>query len=184
MDQKSNNTNPETKTNPLTQKETEAIVASIMASSSKPPATPYHQDTADAVIPEDKTCYVSDDGQLRIEQLVQQTAKFPPSPYPCIVLQLFPKDHTRIRRLESGGLEAMLTGFEIEQFIDAYNNAASASGKGKVFAVLQRVPEKTKQHKRKWREYNETRLGIRKPSGRWWWGKRKHQGNYSKHGKN
>lgn len=147
-----------------------------------PPSTKakstYDQDTSSAVIPIDKTCYASEDGQFRIEQLVQKTAKFPPSPYPVIVLQFFPQDHTRIRRLEGGGIEAMLTGLEIEQFVDAYDEAARASGKGKVFEVLQRVPEKTREHKKRWKKWNEERLGLRPKPGKWW------PKQYNKHGKN
>jgi len=146
-----------------------------------PPAKPeptYEQDVSSAVIPVDKTCYVSEDGQFRIEQLVHKSAKFPPSPYPVIVMQFFPMDHTRIRRLEGGGIEVMLTGFEIEQFVDAYDEAARASGKGKIFEILQRIPEKTREHKQKWRQWNEQRLGLRPKPKKWW------PRQYSKHGKN
>ena len=148
---------------------------------STPPAKPeptYDQNTASSVIPTDKTCYASEDGQFRIEQLVQKTAKFPPSPYPTIVMQFFPRDHTRIRRLEDGGIEAMLTGLEIEQFVDAYDEAARASGKGKIFDILQRVPEKTKEHKQRWKKWNEERLGLRQRPRKWW------SKQYSKHDKN
>jgi hypothetical protein len=172
--------NPSVQTPNTNQPTTVAATGTGTPPSTKPEPS-YDQNTASAVIPTDKTCYVSEDGQLRIEQMVEKSAKYPPSLYPVIVLQLFPEDHTRIRRLEGGGIEAMLTGLEIEQFVDAYDEAARASGKGKIFEILQRVPEKTKQHKDKWRKFNEERLGIRKPTGRWWWGKRKH---HNKHHKN
>lgn len=138
----------------------------------------YEQNIASAVIPIDKTCYASEDGQFRIEQLVQKTAKFPPSPYPCIVMQFFPEDHTRIRRLAGGGIEVMLTNYETDQFVDAMNGAASASGKGKLYDVLQRVPEKTKEHKRRWKKWNEERLGLRAKPNKWW------PRQYAKHCKN
>ncbi len=152
-----------------TTNQTPTVAAS--AAGTPPPTKPestYDQNTASAVIPTDKICYESHDGQFRIEQLVQKTAKYPPSLYPVIVLQLFPEDHTRIRRLEGGGIEAMLTGLEIEQFVDAYDEAARASGKGKIFDILQRVPEKTKQHKQRWRKWNEERLGLRPKPHKWW----------------
>ena len=158
---------------------TAATTGTGTPSPTKPEPT-YDQNTASAVIPVDKICYESDDRQFRVEQKVQSTAKYPPSPYPCIVMQFFPEDHTRIRRLSGGGIEVMLTNNETDQFVDAMNGAASASGKGKLYDVLQRVPEKTKQHKAKWKEINEERLGIRKPTGRWWWGKRKQNRKHSK----
>lgn len=164
-------------TPPTNQMPTVATTGTGAPPTTKPEPT-YDQNTASAVIPTDKTCYVSEDGQFRIEQLVQKTAKYPPSLYPCIVLQFFPAAHTRIRRLEGGGLEAMLTGYEIEQFVDAYDEAARASGKGKVFEILQRVPEKTKQHKQRWKKWNEERLGLRPKPSKWW------PKQYSKHGKN
>jgi hypothetical protein len=160
-------------------KQTPTVAAA--AAGTPPPTKPeptYDQDTSTAVIPTDKVCYESDDGQFRVEQKVQSTAKYPPSLYPVIVLQLFPEDHTRIRRLEGGGIEAMLTGLEIEQFVDAYDEAARASGKGKIFDILQRVPEKTKQHKQRWRKWNEERLGLRPKPNKWW------PKQYSKHGEN
>jgi hypothetical protein len=144
------------------------------------PTAAYQQNPADAVAPIDKTCFVSLDEQFRIEQLVKTAAKYPPSPYPCIVMQFFPEDHTRIRELEGGGVEAMLTNHEIEQFIIAFNNAALASGKGRMFDVLQHVPEKTKQHKAKWCEYNEIRLGLRPKPRRSWWAQRKNNENRDK----
>jgi hypothetical protein len=132
-----------------------------LAAPSPQTAPPYSQNTADAIVLTDKVCYESEDGQFRIEQLVKKVAKYPPSPYPCVVMKFFPENHTRIRKTEDGGLEAMLSNFEIEQFISAFNSAAMASGKGRIFEVLQRVPEKTKQHKQKWKRFNEARLGIR-----------------------
>ena len=126
------------------------------------------------MIPVDKICYESDDRQFRVEQKVQSTAKYPPSPYPCIVMQFFPQDHTRIRRLDGGGVEVMLTNYETDQLVDAMNGAASASGKGKLYDVLQRVPEKTHEHKQRWKKWNEERLGVRPKPGKWWWGKRRY----------
>ena len=129
----------------------------------------YNQNTASAVIPIDKTCYESDDGQFRVDQLVKNAAKYPPSPYPCIVLRVRTQDHTRVRQLDHGYVEIMPTFKEMEELVDACNNAALASGKGKLYEVLQRVPEKTAAHKQHWKQWNEAR--IHQP----WWGK-----NYGK----
>jgi hypothetical protein len=129
----------------------------------------YNQNTASAVIPIDKTCYESDDGQFRVDQLVNNAAKYPPSPYPCIVVRVRTQNHTRVRQLDEDQVEIMPTYKEMEALVDACNNAALASGKGKLYEVLQRVPEKTREHKQRWKQWNEAR--IRQP----WWGQ-----NYGK----
>jgi len=49
-----------------------------------------------------------------------------------------------------------------------------------MFDVLQHVPEKTKQHKAKWCEYNEIRLGLRPKPRRSWWEQRKNNENRDK----
>lgn len=174
--------NPEPNQNPkpLTPAETQAIVTSILEKNPKPPAT-YDQNPADAIIPTDKICYESEDGLVRIDQLVYTTEKFPPSRYPCIVLLLKQEAHTRVRQIGGGYIEFMPTFKEMEELVIAMNNVGKSSGKGQLYQILQTVPEKTKRHKQKWREFNEARLGIRPKPGKWWWGKRK---QYSKHGKN
>ena len=183
MTTNSNDTNPHRNadTNPATAPTAESNTApappvdakAISPAPDQPkPTPPYQQNPADAVAPTDKTCFVSLDEQFRIEQLVKKAAKFPPSPYPCVVMRFLPKDHTRIRELEGGGVEAMLTNHEVEQFVTAFNNAALASGKGQMFDILQHVPEKTKQRKEKWQRFHEARLGIRQN-----WHGRKYRGN-------
>ena len=138
----------------------------------KPPteAEPYRHSTADAVPVTDKICYESEDKQFVVHQLVIKTAKFPPSRYPCVVLQCQPRPNTRVRQIEGDYIEVMPTFRELEEFVMAINDAAVASGKGKLYDILQRVPEKTAAHKRKWRRFNEQRLGIH--NKRWYWGKK------------
>ena len=138
----------------------------------KPPteAMPYRHNSADAVPVTDKICYESEDKQFVVHQLVIKTAKFPPSRYPCVVLQCQPRPNTRVRQIEGGYIEIMPTFRELEEFVIAINDAAINSGKGRLYDILQRVPEKTEAHKRKWRRFNEQRLGIHKR--RWKRGKK------------
>ena len=126
-------------------------------------AAPYGHNTADAVPPTDKICYESEDKQIIVHQLVRTTAKFPPSGYPCVVLQCQPRPNTRVREIDGNYVEIMPTFKELEEFVIAINEAAIQSGKGRLYDILQRVPEKTEAHKRKWRRFNENRLGLRKP---------------------
>lgn len=143
-----------------------------------PPAK-YDQNIADAIVPIDKVCYESADGLVRIEQLVVGAAKFPPSPYPCIVLAAKPVKSARVRNIDGGYVEVMPTFREMEALVDAMNEAALASGKGKLYEVLQRVPEKSEARKRKWRAFNEARLAKKRKPGNRWRGKKKHkQGNH------
>jgi len=154
-----------------------AATAAGTPTQTKPEST-YDQNTADAIVPTDKICYASDDGLVRIDQLVFQTEKYPPSPYPCVVLVLNPDAHTRVREIHGGYIEYMPSFREMEELVIAMNNVAKASGKGQLYQILQTVPEKTKQHKEKWRRYNEERLGLRPKPGKWW------PKQYSKPGKN
>ena len=135
----------------------------------KPPneAVPYRHSTADSVPLTDKICYESEDKQFIVHQLVRTAAKFPPSNYPCVVLRCQPHPHTRVRKIEGDYVEIMPTFKELEEFVVAINDAAIQSGKGKLYELLQRVPEKTVAHKKKWRRYNEQRLGIRGNGGRY-----------------
>jgi hypothetical protein len=128
----------------------------------KSEATPYRHNTADSAPPADKICYESEDRQFVVHQLVRKTAKYPPSNYPCVVLQCRPSPNTRVRKIEGDYIEIMPTFKELEEFVVAINEAAVNSGKGRLYEILQRVPEKTAAHKRKWRRFNETRLGIHK----------------------
>ena len=118
------------------------------------PAPPY----AHALDPMDETIYESADGQFKVRQLVQTAERYPPSKYRCIVLECKPEQHTRIRHIDGGRLEIMPTFAEMEALIDAMNSAATASGKGKLYEVLQRVPEKTAAHKARWRRFNQARV--------------------------
>ena len=138
----------------------------------KPPteAVPYTHNSADSVPPADKVCYESEDKQFVVHQLVRTTAKFPPSNYPCVVLRCQPRPHTRVRKIEEDYVEIMPTFKELEEFVVAINDAAIQSGKGRLYDILQRVPEKTEAHKRKWRRFNDSRLGIHKK--RWKRGKK------------
>jgi len=133
------------------------------------PAPPYAHDVADAREPVDETLYESADGQFKVRQLVQTAERYPPSKYRCIVLECKPEQHTRIRHIDGGRLEIMPTFAEMEALIDAMNSAATASGKGKLYEVLQRVPEKTAAHKARWRRFNQAR-------GRRNWKGKKHGG--------
>jgi len=150
----------------------EKMEMAVPVTAGTPPkdAAPYPHNTADAVPPTDKICYESQDKQIIVHQMVIKTAKFPPSRYPCIVLQCQPRPNTRVREIDGNYVEIMPTFKELEQFVDAINDAAVATGKGKLYEVLQRVPEKSEAHKRKWRRFNEERLGLRKP--RWKRGKK------------
>ena len=63
-------------------------------------------------------------------------------------------------------MEVMPSYREMEMLVDSMNSAALASGKGKLYEVLQRIPEKSAEHKQRWKEFNEARL--RRP-----WNKRR-----------
>ena len=54
----------------------------------------------------------------------------------------------------------MPTYAEMKALIDGMNSAGMASGKGKLYDVLQCVPEKTEAHKAKWRRFNEARVEL------------------------
>jgi hypothetical protein len=122
------------------------------------PAPPYAHDVADALEPVDETLYESADGQFRVKQLVRTAKKFPPGKYACIVLECEPQEHTRIRHIDGGLLEIMPTFAEMDALIDSMNSAAMASGKGPLYQILHRVPEKTAAHKARWRRFNEARV--------------------------
>jgi hypothetical protein len=62
-------------------------------------------------------------------------------------------------------VEIMPTFAEMEALVDGMNAAATASGKGQLYQILQRVPEKTAAHKAKWKRFNEARLG-KNPGGK------------------
>lgn len=128
---------------------------------------------ATAVPPTDKVCYESPDGQFVVEQLVRKAAKYPPSNYPCIVLKVKVKDHTRVRN-NGEYVEIMPAYKEMEELVDAMNEAALAAGKGKLYNIIQRIPEKSKEHKERWREFNERRINGRQ-QGRKPWARRNHR---------
>jgi hypothetical protein len=115
---------------------------------------------ATAVPPTDKVCYESPDGQFLVEQLVKKAAKYPPSNYPCVVLKVKAKDHTRVRNI-GDYVEIMPTYKEVEELATALNEAALAAGKGKLYTILQKIPEKSKAHKARWRDFNERRINSR-----------------------
>ena len=123
-------------------------------------APPYAHDVADALEPMDEIVFESADGQFKVKRLVRKAKKYPPSKYPCIVVQCEPQQHTRIRQIDGGQVEIMPTYVETEALIDAMNSAAMASGKGQLYQILQRVPEKTAAHKAKWRKFNEARVAA------------------------
>ena len=126
-----------------------------VAGSAPPPGNPAMV----AIPPTDKVCYESEDQQFIVHHLVSKTAKFPPSRYPCVVLQCQPRPHTRVREIDGGYVEIMPSFKELEHLVDAMNDAAVATGKGKLYEVLQRIPEKTAAHKAKWLRFNEARVG-------------------------
>lgn len=136
--------------------------ADTSVSANSPDTTGETKPTTTAAPPtaENKTCFVSGDGQVVIKQLVTQLRRHPPSSYPCIVLQAFPKDHTRIRNIPGGGCELMFAHDELDAFIEAINAVAVMQGKGEVYKVLQRIPAKTPQRKQAWQRRNEARLGL------------------------
>ena len=105
--------------------------------------------------PIDKVCWRSEDGLVVIKQLVKLAHKHPPSDYPCVVLQGFPRETQRIRRIHGGGIELMLTFQEADQFVRALNAAAESEGKGTVYAILQSIPPKPEWRKKKWKKLNE-----------------------------
>ena len=116
--------------------------------------------TAPKAIPIDKVCWKSDDDLVVIKQLVKLAQKHPPSDYPCIVIQAFPREHERIRSIR-GGIELMLTYQEAEEFVTALNVAAETQGKGQLYRILQRIPPKSKARKQKWKQFNARRLTDR-----------------------
>lgn len=122
-------------------------------------APPDAHTVADTVEPMDETVYESEDGQFKVRQLVLTAKKYPPSKYPCIVLRCKPRQHTRIRQIDGDAVEIMPSNAEVEALIDAMNSAAVASGKGRLYQILQRVPGKSAAHKARWRRYNEARVG-------------------------
>jgi hypothetical protein len=126
--------------------------------STKPSSTTSPNPIATAVAPIDKVCFESDDGQIIISQLVKTAHKFPPHNYPCVVLAAKPADHTRVRRVGGGYIEIMPSFLEMEELVDAMNNVALASGKGKLYDILQRVPEKPRERKERWKQRNEMRV--------------------------
>ena len=134
------------------------------------PIPPQDSTNARVALPVDKICWQSDDGLVVIKQLVTQAQKFPPSPYPCVVMQGYPKEHERVRRIPGGGIEIMLTHEEMESFIDAFNDVAENQGKGKLYQILQRIPPKPAWRKNHWRRLNQERLSARHfpgPTPRW-----------------
>lgn len=130
------------------------------------PTTPPNP-VADAVTPIDKICYESEDQQIVISQLVKGAKKFPPSNYPCVVLAVKPVEHTRVRRIAGEYVEIMPSFREMEELVDAMNHAALASGKGKLYDILQRVPEKPHARKQHWKQRNEIRVQKQLKSGSW-----------------
>lgn len=111
--------------------------------------------------PIDKICWQSQDGLIVIKQLVRLAQKYPPSPYPCVVIQAFAREHERVRRIHGAGIELMLKHEETEEFLIAFNAAAESQGKGKLYQILQRVPLKPKWRKEHWRGFNQRRLSAR-----------------------
>jgi hypothetical protein len=120
----------------------------------------------------DKTCFVSSDRRVVVKLLVEMLQRHPPSKYPCVVLQVFPEDHTRIRAIPGGGVECMFAHDELDAFLTAFNAAAVSQGKGEIYKILQSVPSKTAERKAVWKSHNETRLGLR-PTPWWWRSKRR-----------
>jgi hypothetical protein len=134
------------------------------------PTMPFLDDarTRVAEAPIDKVCWESEDGIVAIRQLVKLAQKHPPSDYPCIVLQAFPRDHERVRWIKGGGVELMLTYQEVEKFIVALNEAAQTQGKGQIYAVLQSIAPKPQWRKDEWKKRNEARLAGRRGATPQW----------------
>jgi hypothetical protein len=150
-----------------------AAVKSVAA----PPAV-YNQNTANAVVPVDKVCHESADGQFQVKQLVKTAQRYPQSKYPCVVLSVKPVEHTRVRQLPGGYVELMPTHPEVDAVVDAMNEAAMAAGKGKLYEVLQRVPPKPGARKEAWKRRNEERVAAKQSSRkkpRWLWIKQMHK---------
>jgi hypothetical protein len=105
----------------------------------------------------DRVCWESEDGLVRIKQLVRQAQKHPPSDYPCVVIQALPQEHERIRRIWGDTIELLLTYQEVEQLITALNAAAEAQGTGQLYQILQRVAPKPKWRKERWKKFNQRR---------------------------
>jgi hypothetical protein len=120
--------------------------------------------------PVDKVCWRSEDGLVVVKQLVKQAQKNPPSDYPCVVIQGFPQEHERVRRIPGGGIELMLTHPEAEAFVKALNAAAESQSKGQLYAILQSIPAKPKWRKEWWKKRNQARSSAqpRPSSGSWW----------------
>jgi hypothetical protein len=105
---------------------------------------------------EDEICWQAEDGQVCL-LIKAWPRRWPQSTYPVLVAALRPKDHTRIQRLDdgSGGVEALFTYYEIEQLVEATNQIAARTGKGKLYEILQRVPPKDPARKQKWDRINQ-----------------------------
>ena len=115
--------------------------------------------------PVDQVLFVSEDKLFAVKQLVGLAQRYPYSDYPCIVMQGFPAEHERIRRVSGGGVELMLTHEEFEAVIDGINAVSESQGKGTLYKILKRIPPKSQEHKLQWRRFNESRRASR-PN--WW----------------